>query len=154
MSDKSPAQAPDAQDVGFQPTPCGLPRRLLSMLYDGLVILALLIIAAGAALPVTGGEVRAGSSFPFTAYLLLVWLAYLWWCWTRAGQTLGMRAWKVRIETVQGHAPGTRESLRRFAVAWVSAACLGLGYFSSLWRQDKACWHDRASGTRLIRYRR
>lgn len=154
MSDKSSEHAPDGQDAAFQPTPCGLPRRLLSMLYDGLIIVALLIFAAGAALPVTGGEVRAGINIPYTAYLLLVWLAYLWWCWTRPGQTLGMRAWKVRIETVHGGAPGTRESLLRFAVAWLSAACMGLGYFSSLWRQDKACWHDRASGTRLIRYRR
>lgn len=154
MPDKLPDPSTTEQHKAFQPGPCTLPRRLLSMLYDSLVIVALLIIAAGAALPLTGAEVRAGTSIAFTAYLLLVWLAYLWWCWTRAGQTLGMRAWKIRIETMDGRAPGTRESLARFAVAWLSAACLGLGYFSSLWRQDQACWHDRASATRLIRYRR
>jgi uncharacterized RDD family membrane protein YckC len=124
------------------------------MLYDGLIVLALLIAAAAVALPLSGAQVRAGINIPYTAYLLLVWLAYLWWCWTRAGQTLGMRAWKIRIETIGGQLPGTRESLLRFGMAWVSAACLGLGYLSSLWHPDKACWHDRVSGTRLIRYRK
>ena len=123
------------------------------MLYDGLVVLALLIIAAGIALPVTGTQSRAGESVWYSLYLMLVWFAYLAWCWARAGQTLGMRAWKVRISAVGGGTPDLRQCLLRFGVSLASAACLGLGFLSALWRRDRACWHDRASATQLFRYR-
>lgn len=123
------------------------------MLYDALVVLALLIIAAGLALPVTGAQSRAGESLWFSLYLLLVWFAYLAWCWSRAGQTLGMRAWKIRIQADSGATPDLRQSVLRFLTSLASAACLGLGFVSALWRPDRACWHDRASATRLYRYR-
>lgn len=124
------------------------------MVYDGLILLALLIIATAFALPVTGNQVRAGESFAFTIYLLLVWFAYLAWCWSQSGQTLGMRAWKIRIQNLNGDHPDVRECLVRFSVSLVSSACLGLGFFSAMLRDDRSCWHDRASNTSLYRYRK
>lgn len=147
-----PSPTPPAASTGAD-TVCRLPRRLMSMLYDALIILALLIIASAFALPLTGEQVRAGESFGFTVYLLAVWFAYLGWCWSQSGQTLGMRAWKIRIHDLNGRLPGWRECAVRFAVSWASAACLGLGFISALLRKDRSCWHDLASNTSLYRYR-
>ena len=48
--------------------------------------------------------------------------------WTKSGQTLGMRAWRVKLEPL----PGKRLTVARCALrclgALLSAACLGLGY--------------------------
>jgi uncharacterized RDD family membrane protein YckC len=111
------------------------------MLYDALIVLGLLIIAGALALPITGDRVQAG-----------VWFTYLGWCWTHGGQTLGLRAWRVRLEA--DHAVGWRTSALRFLVSLLSAGCLGLGFWLSLLRSDRACWHDRASGTRLVHHPR
>jgi len=121
------------------------------MFYDGVIIVGLLMLAAAAALPVTGGERQAFRDPLYTAYLIAVWFAYLAWCWTRAGQTLGMRAWRVRIQSADGQAVTWRAGLLRFAVSLLSALAFGLGFLWSLRGPRKAAWHDLASGTRLVR---
>jgi uncharacterized RDD family membrane protein YckC len=130
--------------------PCGLGRRVLVMIYDGVIMIALWLLATGAALLAGSGRVTAGQDVLFTAYLLLVGFLYLAWCW-RKGMTVGMRAWRVSIEREDGLPPGWGACLLRFAVSLLSAACLGLGFVWSLFDPHKRTWHDLASGTRLLR---
>ena len=132
-------------------TPSGPGRRLLVMLYDGLVVIALLLLATALALVAGSGEVMAGRDPLFTLYLLAVWFFYLAWCWRRAGMTVGMRAWRVAIESTGGGTPGWGQCLLRFLVSLVSAVCLGLGFAWSLFDPEKRTWHDMASRTRLVR---
>lgn len=129
--------------------PCGLLRRLLIMVYDAAVVVALLMAATvGAMLAGFGGR-TAMVDPAFTLYLALVWYLYLAWCWRR-GMTLGMRAWRVRIENLQSRRPGWGACSIRFAVSLVSAAVLGAGFFWSLADGQKRSWHDIASKTRLL----
>jgi uncharacterized RDD family membrane protein YckC len=65
--------------------------------------------------------------------------------------TVGMRAWKVRIMDHRGGAPGWGKCLLRFLVSLVSAAAAGIGFLWMLVDAEKRTWHDRASGTRLVR---
>ena len=130
--------------------PCGLGRRLLIMLYDGLVLIALLLLATAVALLAGSGQVTAGRDLLFSLYLLAVWFFYLAWFWRR-GMTVGMRAWKVEITDAGGGTPGWGQCLLRFAVSIVSAAFLGLGFWWSVFDGKKRTWHDLASRTRLIR---
>lgn len=144
-----PAGPPKAHET------CALPRRLLIMLYDFLPALAIVFIAALVALPLTGDRVNVGlTSVPdafYTLYILAAWFAYYGVCWVYSGQTLGMRAWKTEVVTEDGHPPGWRASLIRFVSAFLSFAPAGLGLWAALLRDDRACWHDRLSGTRLQR---
>lgn len=142
--------APEPENMQPRTAPCGLGRRLLVMLYDSLIVIALLLLATGLALLAGSGAVTAGRDGLFTAYLLLTWFLYLAWCW-RKGMTVGMRAWRVVIEREDGSTPGWGACLLRFAVSLVSAACLGLGFAWSLFDPRQRTWHDRASGTRLRR---
>lgn len=130
---------------------CGLPRLALVMLYDALVVVALWFLAGLAALPLTGGGRQVLHDPLLTAWVLLVWFAYLAWCWTHGGQTVGMRAWKVRITGSGGESVSWRSAVVRFGVALVSAACLGAGFWWALADPLSRTWHDRASGTRLVR---
>jgi uncharacterized RDD family membrane protein YckC len=130
--------------------PCGLGRRLLCVLYDAVILMGLLMIAGALALPVSGERV-AFRDIPYTLFLLAVCFAYLGWCWTRAGQTLGMRAWRVRIVSLDGGNVGWIASAIRFLVGLLSAAAAGLGFLYALIDPDHRCWHDLASGTRLVR---
>ena len=130
--------------------PCGLPRRLLILVYDGLVVTALLVLATALALVAGFEQVTAGKDPWFTLYLLAVWFLYLAWFWRRGGMTVGMRAWHVLIEREDGQRPGWGQCLFRFLVSFVSAACFGLGFAWSLFDGHKRTWHDLASNTRLV----
>ena len=129
--------------------PCGLARRLAVMLYDALVVLALLLAATALAMAMGFREVTALRDPLFTAWLVLVWFGYLAGCWRHGGMTVGMRAWRVVIEMEEGQRPGWGACLLRFTVALLSAAAAGLGFAWAVLRPDRRTWHDLASGTRL-----
>jgi len=132
---------------------CGLPRRLLIMLYDGLVVIALMMFATALLLPFTSGSVVAGKDPAFTACLAAIWFLYLAWCWRHGGMTLGMRAWKVKLTSDYGSVPSWKQCSIRFAASLLSAALLGAGFISALFEGDRGTWHDRLSKTRLVRTR-
>jgi len=122
------------------------------MVYDGLVVISLLMLATLLAMPAGLGGRIAMKDPVYTAYLLAVWFLYLAWCWHKGGMTVGMRAWRVRIEDRDGHKPGWGASAIRFLVSLASMGIAGLGFFWSLFDQGKRTWHDILSGTRLVRY--
>ena len=66
----------------------------------------------------------------FLLALVMMWVAfaYFGWCWTHGGQTLGMRAWRLRICALGGGLPTWRQCAVRFLAAIVSWACAGAGF--------------------------
>jgi uncharacterized RDD family membrane protein YckC len=133
----------------------GVLRRFGAMLYDSLLVIALLLIVTALFLPFTGGEaITADRSVVFEriyqAVLLL--LVVLFFCvfWTWRGQTVGMLAWRLRVERIDGAPLTWRDALLRLGGAWVSFVALGLGYFWIWIDRDRLAWHDRWSGTRVI----
>jgi uncharacterized RDD family membrane protein YckC len=126
-------------------------RHLLIMIYDGVVIIALLMLATAVAMLFGMDNYTATEDPIYTACLLLVWFAYLGWCWHKGGMTLGMRAWHVRIENETGSLPGWGQCLLRFLTSIFSAAVAGLGFIWPLFNRRKKTWHDLASRTRLVR---
>lgn len=133
------------------PAACGLPRRLLAMLYDGLVVVALWMLAGTLALPFTEASTRAGTDPGFTLYLLLIWYGYFAWCWQHGGMTLGMRAWHVRLLSDTGKPLTWLRSAQRLLGAVAAALPGGAGFIWSIFDAEKKAWHDRWSGTRLVR---
>lgn len=142
--------ATDESVTGQELRPCGLLRRLCIMLYDSLAVVAILILATGAAMLLGMDNRTAGKDPAFTLGLLLTWFLYLGWCWNRIGMTLGMRAWRVEIQAEDDGRPGWGQCVIRFLVSLVSAGVAGLGFLLCLFRKDRQTWHDRASRTRLV----
>jgi uncharacterized RDD family membrane protein YckC len=132
-------------------SPCGLGRRLLAIAYDCVVVAGLLLLAAALALPLDFLGQQAFRDPLFTLYLAGVWFMYESWCWRRAGMTLGMRAWQIRLLTADGRPLGWGWCLLRFVTGIAGAAALGAGLLWSLADRQKRCWHDLAAGTRLVR---
>lgn len=127
---------------------CGLPRRLAAMVYDGLLLIGLWMIATAIVIIPLGHGIEPGTSM-FRAYLLIVAWAYFAISWRLGGQTLGMKAWRIRLVGDEGPVSWSRATLR-FAVALLSLGCLGLGFAWSLFHPARATWHDLASATRLV----
>ena len=118
------------------------------MIYDGLLLIALWMIAAAVVIVPTGREIAPGSSL-FQLYLLVIAWIYLAICWRRGGQTLGMKAWRVRL--IGNQQPiSWNATMVRFVVALAALLCFGLGFLWSLFHSRQATWHDLASGTFLL----
>ena len=130
------------------PQPCGLARRLASMIYDALLLIALWMIAAALVIVPIGRDIEPGSSL-FQLYLLGVAWGYLAICWRRGGQTLGMKAWRVRLIGIR-QPISWNATLVRFIVALAGLLCFGLGFLWSIFHPRRATWHDLASGTFLL----
>lgn len=130
-------------------TPASLIRRVISMVYDALLIAALWMVAAAIVVIPAGTEIEPGNPV-FQLYLLVVWYLYFAICWRVGGQTLGMKAWRIRLVTVDDQAPDWSRITVRFLMAGVSLASLGLGIVWVLFDRKCRSWHDMASGTRLV----
>lgn len=127
--------------------PCAIPRRLAAMLYDGLLILALWMAATAVIVLIRQAEIQPANP-AFQVYLLAVAWLYLAISW-RAGQSVGMRAWRMRLISDR-HPISWAQTLIRFVVAILSWAAFGLGFLWSLFHPQKASWHDLASHSRLV----
>jgi uncharacterized RDD family membrane protein YckC len=126
----------------------GLLRRLAALFYDLLLLTAVLMLAALAALlgaHTMGVAAPAAGEHWFQLYLALVCYGFFGWFWTHGGQTLGMRAWRLRLQTMDGHGVTWSQVLIRVAVP---LTLLGLGL---LWlgQQPKT---DNAAGHSVLQY--
>lgn len=132
----------------------GLWRRLAALVYDVLLLLALLMIATAFFLPFTGGEnVESGGPVLLNIYrvaMVAVWIGFYGVFWTRGGQTLGMKVWRLRLVRDSGHAVRWRDVLSRLSAGVLSLAPAGLGFFWVLFDRDGLAWHDRLSHTRPL----
>jgi uncharacterized RDD family membrane protein YckC len=131
----------------------GLLRRLGAMLYDSLLVIALLMLATLPFIAVRGGDiVEPDDNLVYQVCMMLVIFAFFTFFWSYGGQTLGMRAWRMRLETKDGGVPSFAVATLRFGIAVVSLLAVGLGFLWQLWDKEELTWHDRFSGTRLLYY--
>lgn len=131
----------------------GLLRRLAAILYDTLLVGALLFLATIPFIAMRGGEpVEVGDNRIYQTVLMLVIYVFFVGFWTRWGRTLGMQSWGLQLQTADGEKPSLATASVRFIAAILSWAPAGLGFLWQLWDRDKLTWHDRISGTRLVHY--
>lgn len=133
-----------------EPVPAGVFRRLAAGCYDALLLgaiwmlVTLVIIAMRGGAPVPAGE-------PAYQLLLLVTAALFFiTSWVRGGQTLGMRAWRLRVETASGQPLDLRTGTLRFIAGLLTVITGGLGLFWLWVDRDSLTWHDRLAGTRVV----
>ncbi|CAM4219801.1 RDD family protein [Vreelandella rituensis] len=139
--------------------PAALARRLGAMLYDGFLVAGIWFVVtvvhvafARFVLGLEAQQVGQGPLQVASLRLLLVLsaMAFFIYSWTRGGMTLGMQAWRLRVQTPDGFSISVMQSLIRCLTAWVSLAALGLGYWWVLFDGERRSWPDIVSGTRTV----
>jgi len=152
------------------------------MIYDCLPVLALLIVATFLFLPFLHGKVLVPREVGALAYLywlvqlVLTWAFFIYF-WTTRGQTVGMLAWRLRLQHPDGSLIDWRTSLARLLIlgallvpflagyaliwhdwphqarSWAMAASLLPVVLAYVWQwidRDGLAWHDRWTGTRVV----
>lgn len=123
------------------------------MLYDSLLVTALLFLVTIPFIAVRGGEpVETGENLVYRIVLIGVVYAFFVGFWSRPGRTLGMQSWGLQIETEDGRTPSIAAASLRLAAALLSLLPLGLGFLWQLWDPQGLTWHDRISKTRIVYY--
>lgn len=142
----------------------GLLRRMGALLYDGLIVIAIEMIAAGIIIAILHALMAAGlfavgnytdvsdflTNHPiwspvYTLYLASVWVYFFVYFWTKAGQTLGMRAWKLHLCSQDGALITKKQALIR-----ITASLFGLANLIVPLHPKKRGWHDMLAGTQVV----
>lgn len=128
-------------------------KRLLAGLYDLFPLVALWMIVSALWMPFSHGQARLQQEPLQSLYrlsLLGVSVAYYAWSWHRGGATIGMRAWRLRVQTETGELLGFRAATGRFVLSLVALASGGLGLVWALIDRKRRMWHDLWSGTVVV----
>ncbi|MGR5288618.1 RDD family protein [Vibrio maritimus] len=144
--------------------PAGFFRRLGALFYDSLIILAVVMMAGGVVVAIMEALVAAGlmsyapyadasdflGSHPlwspvYTGYLAFVWIYFIVFFWTRAGQTLGMRAWKIEVQNLEGGRITVTQALIRLATS-----AFGLSNLAVPIDPQKRGFHDIWAKTKVV----
>jgi len=88
-----------------------------------------------------------GPAFQSTLFISI--FLFFGFFWTRSGQTIGMMAWRIRIQSKTGHSISWMQALIRFMTAIFSAAIAGIGYLWMLFNDEQLSLHDKLSNTDL-----
>jgi uncharacterized RDD family membrane protein YckC len=143
--------SPDSGGSQTAPRPASLARRLAAIAYDGLLLFSVLFVAA---IPLTlmPDAVRAQPLVraAIQIYFALVSLGFFGGFWVHGGQTLGMRAWRLRVVGASAEKVSWKQAVLRYVAALLSWACAGLGFLWAAFDREGLAWHDRLSGTRLV----
>lgn len=135
----------------------GTPRalvaqRLLALAYDLFPAAGLWFVVAAVFVALHGDAVTGGAlGLLEFAVLWLVTGGYAVASWRRGGQTLGMRPWRLRVVGRDGAAAPLRALALRYLVGNLSLLAAGAGFWWAWLDRDRLAWHDRASGTRMVR---
>lgn len=147
---------------GDFPAP-GIFRRVASAFYDLMLCLALLMVVTliyqqgvlrlvhgAAALQVMSDAGQLDRDPLLSVMMVIAIYGFLGLFWTLRGQTLGMQAWRVRVEQPDGTSITWRQAINRVSFALIGWLCGGLGVWWALWDTQSRTWADIASGTRTV----
>lgn len=136
--------------------PAPLWRRLAALVYDTLILAALMLVTAAVYHALVNnvlyGRTEAVAGFnPGLAILVSV-VVYCFFslCWRRSGQTLGMQSWHLRLQSLEGKAPSRWQCLARLLVAIPALALGGMGLWWMLIDKQGKTWQDHLSRTQIL----
>jgi uncharacterized RDD family membrane protein YckC len=131
-----------------------LRRRLASGVYELLALAALVMIATFPWLAVFGDSVHGWRRHALQAWVIAVAGAYCVWFWTRGGQTLPMKTWRIRVVRNDGAPLGVARAIHRYLLAVLGLVAVGIGFLWALIDRDGQFLHDRLAGTALVEVER
>jgi len=125
----------------------GIFRRIGAFSYDIILLIAVLFLMTAIVMPVSQGVIDSSNLF-FKVYIATVIFLFFGWFWVHGGQTLGMRAWKIRVELDNGQNLGWSQAILRFIIAILT---FGVGLLWCLWDPRHRALHDVLARTQVIK---
>ena len=123
--------------------------------YEMLLLLALWMLCTWIFVSLFGDATGHYKRSFLQLFLWCVTGAYFVWCWTKTGQTLATKTWKIKLvrqDLAKEHKStlSIKKSIIRYALASASLLACGLGFIWALVDKDGLFLHDRLLKTRFI----
>ena len=131
--------------------PAPLLSRFAAMVYESLLVTAVVFVASFIIMPVIGDMHAPWQRHLFQIYIMGVLFAYFSAFWLRSGQTLAMKTWRIRLVQQNGDTLTFKQALLRFVFALLGLMLAGIDFWWAFFDRDKQFLHDRLASTRLIR---
>ncbi len=155
-----PDSMPDTLPTATQIAP--LWRRLAAIAYDSFLVFAIWIVVGFGVMSVFGineaqtsngvlVELSALHQYTLLGAMLLSAFLFFGFFWTHSGQTLGMQAWRVKVQNLDGTSLSWRQALLRFCTAPFALLALGLGYLMMLADKEQRTLPDLVSGSQVVK---
>ena len=121
------------------------------MLYDSILLIGVVFVSFIPS-PILSETFRLSSTGVWLSriYILLVLFLFFGWFWTHRGQTLGMRAWRIKVISNDGKDLTWNLALKRYLLALGSFLIVGLGFLWSIFHPKNMTLHDLYSGSKII----
>lgn len=124
-------------------------KHFAAFIYDLFPVVGLFILTSLIVLIIRKGEIVDQHTLWFDLLIFTEMTFYFVYSWKVGGQTLGMRAWKMKIVSAEGQLTWVQAFIRYF-VGIVSTLLLGLGLFWKLFSKDNSSWMDILSRSKTI----
>jgi uncharacterized RDD family membrane protein YckC len=148
-------------------------RRLIAMVYETFLLLAVEMLAVALFLIVTRNNHAPVFQYAMKVWLFVVTGAYFVWGWTNSGHTLAMKTWRMQVVTADHARLPLTTAIVRYLLAWgwflpALLACTALGLkdkgqvgaaiavgvlgwsLTAFLDRDRRFLHDRLAGTRIV----
>ena len=134
--------------------PAGFLKRVLALVYDSLLIAAIVLVLSLLLVLVNGGYPESGSFVSFIQFFILIFagpIFYSYFWIANKGQTTGMVAWKIKLVSMDETELNLKQTILRCLISTISFACFGMGYLWILYDKDNLSWSDILTKTKIIR---
>ena len=125
-------------------------RRLICLIYGALLIVAVVIAAAIPVVMLTAGLSAVVARTALQAFLIVICGVYFVWQWTRTGQTLAMKTWRLKLVTQSGEPLTPARAAARYLLALAGIFAGGAGFLWALVDRERKFLHDRIAGTTIV----
>ena len=132
----------------------GFLKRVLALVYDSLLIGAIVLVLSLLLVFVNGGYPESSSVLSFIQLFILVFtgpIFYSYFWIANKGQTTGMQAWKIKLVSMDETELNIKQTMLRCLISTTSFACFGLGYFWILYDKNNLSWSDILTKTKVIK---
>ena len=134
--------------------PAGFLKRVLALVYDSLLIGAIVLVLSLLLVFINGGYPESGSVVSFIQFFILVFVGPIFYSYfwiTNKGQTTGMLAWKIKLVSMDETELNLKQTILRCLISTISFVCLGLGYFWIFYNKNNLSWSDILTKTKVIK---
>ncbi len=126
-------------------------RLFASCVYEMLLLFALWMLCTWIFVRLFGDSTHDEKRYFLQFVLWLITGIYFIWCWTKTGQTLAAKTWKIRLVNQQNTSLNTKQALIRYVLASASTMAYGIGFIWIFLDKEGLFLHDRLLKTRFIR---
>lgn len=153
--------------------PAAILRRLAALLYEGVLLFGVVWLVGLLYGVATDQRHALKGALGLQAVLFAALGIYFVYFWSRHGQTLAMRTWRLRLEGPDGRTPGVGRAAARYLLGWlwilpslaivglsglagggaiVTVVVVGVLAYATLarLRADRQFLHDVLCGTRIV----